>query len=91
MPEEGGSQHGPSKKGRLGGLKGTKKALGGERGAADGGSARAGGAGRGGKADVVEEVKEETREEKAARRRAELDRELQRKAAAGPAKKKRKF
>lgn len=81
----------PSKKGRLGGLKGTKKALGDESGAPDGGLPHTGGAGRGGKADAVEEVKEETPEEKAARRRAELDRELQRKAAAGPAKKKRKF
>lgn len=57
----------------------------------EGGSPRADGAGRGGKSDVVEEVEDETPYERAARRRAELERELQRKAAAGPAKKKRKF
>lgn len=93
LPEPGAdsSQHGTSKKGKLGGLKGTKKAMSGVYGAADGRSPRAEGSGRGGKPEAVEEVKVETPDERAARRRAELERELERKAAAGPAKKKRKF
>lgn len=88
-PEAGSSQHGLSKKGKLGGLKGTKKAMSGVDGANEGASPHAEGAGRGGKPDAVEE-KEETPDERAARRRTELAMELERKAA-GPAKKKRKF
>lgn len=43
------------------------------------------------KAEVVEDKPRETSEERADRKRTELQKELERKAAAGPAKKKRKF
>lgn len=43
------------------------------------------------KAEIVEEKPRETSEERADRKRTELQKELERKAAAGPAKKKRKF